>query len=214
MTGRAHRRPRGGGLDRGAFYRLCRMLHAYLSAFAFLALMFFAVTGITLNHPEWFPTSGGDIPPATVRLPPESIRAALAAKDPPRALAQAVEENAKVAGAYHSGDLIDQDALLRWEGVRGSTEAEVDLSTGDARITGERAPTFTLLGDLHKGKNSGAPWKWVIDIAAAVIAALSIVGYVLFFSLRFRLRTSLILTAASLVVLVGAYALLVPQRYF
>jgi uncharacterized protein len=209
MTGRSHRR-RSGGVDKGAFYRLCRMLHAYLSAFAFLALMFFAITGITLNHPEWFPTSGGEVPPSTVRLPPETVRAALAAKDPPRALAQAVAENAKVSGAYHSGDLIDQDALLRWEGVRGSSEAEVNLATGEAKITGQRAPTFTLLGDLHKAKNSGAPWKWVIDLSGAIIAALSIIGYVLFFSLRFRLRTSLILTALSLAALVGAYLLLVP----
>ena len=41
-------------LDKGAFFRLCRMLHAYLSAFAFLALFFFSATGILLNHPEWF----------------------------------------------------------------------------------------------------------------------------------------------------------------
>ena len=107
-------------------------------------------------------------------------------------------------------DLIDQDALLRWEGVRGSTEAEVNLSTGEARITGQRAPAFTLLGDLHKAKNAGTAWKWVIDLSAAIIAALSIIGYVLFFSLRFRLRTSLILTAVSLVVMIGGYALLVP----
>jgi hypothetical protein len=197
-------------MDKGGFYRLCRMLHAYLSAFAFLALMFFAVTGITLNHPEWFPTSGGDIPPATVRLPPATIRAALAAKDPPLALAQAVEEGAEVTGAYHSGDVIDQEAVLRWEGVRGSAEAEIDLSTGEAKITGQRAPTFTLLGDLHKAKNSGATWKWVIDLSGAIIVALSIIGYVLFFSLRFRLRTSLILTAASLAALFSAYLLLVP----
>ena len=30
-----------------------RWLHIYLSMFSFVAVLFFAVTGITLNHPEW-----------------------------------------------------------------------------------------------------------------------------------------------------------------
>jgi len=35
-------------------------------------------------------------------------------------------------------------------------------------------------------------------------------GYVLFFSLRFRLRTSLLITAASLVILATVFLLLTP----
>ena len=31
-----------------------RWLHIYLSMLGFGAIMFFAVTGITLNHPTWF----------------------------------------------------------------------------------------------------------------------------------------------------------------
>src|SRR5690242_20539981 len=37
-----------------SFYRQCRLWHGWLSAFAFLALMFFSATGLLLNHPEWF----------------------------------------------------------------------------------------------------------------------------------------------------------------
>ena len=38
--------------NKGAFYRQCRMLHAYLSAGAFVMLMFFALSGLLLNHPH------------------------------------------------------------------------------------------------------------------------------------------------------------------
>ncbi|NLY02023.1 MAG: hypothetical protein GXY83_38560 [Rhodopirellula sp.] len=31
-----------------------RWVHIYLSMFGFLAILFFAVTGLTLNHPDWF----------------------------------------------------------------------------------------------------------------------------------------------------------------
>jgi hypothetical protein len=50
----------------------------------------------------------------------------------------------------------------------------------------------------------------VIDLSAWLVLALSLIGYVLFFSLRFRLKTSLMLTAVSLAVLVGIAWLLVP----
>src|SRR6185312_12483078 len=48
------RAARAASFDKGAVFRLSRMLHAYLSAFAFLALFFFSATGVLLDHPEWF----------------------------------------------------------------------------------------------------------------------------------------------------------------
>ena len=31
-----------------------RWLHIYLSMFSLAVVLFFSVTGITLNHPDWF----------------------------------------------------------------------------------------------------------------------------------------------------------------
>ncbi len=67
-----------------------------------------------------------------------------------------------------------------------------------------------MIGDLHRGKNAALPWRMVIDLSAILVLALSVIGYVLFFSLRFRLRTSLILTGASLAVLVAVFLWLTP----
>ena len=36
------------------FAKLMRWLHIYLSMFGLAAVLFFSVTGITLNHPDWF----------------------------------------------------------------------------------------------------------------------------------------------------------------
>src|SRR5438270_7489576 len=36
------------------FAKLFRWLHIYLSMFGLAAVLFFSVTGITLNHPDWF----------------------------------------------------------------------------------------------------------------------------------------------------------------
>jgi hypothetical protein len=192
-----------------AFYRLCRMLHAYLSAFAFLALIFFALTGLLLDHPDWLQGKAHDRD-LKLTLPPAVLAAAQGAHDPSAALAQAVGARVHLIGAYKSGDIDDGQANIRLEGAKGSSTLMVDMKTGEADVTVERATAVSVIEDLHRGKNAGPAWRLVIDLAAIVILALSVIGYVLFFSLRFRLRTSLVLTAVSLGVMVAIFVLFTP----
>jgi hypothetical protein len=205
-------RPRGGGVSSaGGFYRLARMLHGYLSAFAFLILLFFSITGLTLNHPEWL--AGRRSPERTVVVQVPRIEIAQAMQGPAstaaRALARSVGHVTPLVGAYASGDIADGQALIRLEGPRGVTDVTVTLATGQAEVTTRRATAVAMLNDLHKGKAAGRVWKLVIDASAGLFILLSLLGYVLFFSLRLRLKLSLILTGLSLALLVGAMMLLV-----
>ena len=192
--------------NRIAFYRLCRMLHAYLSAFAFLALIFFAFTGLLLDHPDWLQGKARDHD-LKVRLPAAALAAAQRAHDPSAVLAAEVGRRVHLVGAYRSGDVEDGQANLRLEGAKGSSTILVDLKTGDADVTVERASAVSVIEDLHRGKNAGPVWRLVIDLSAILVLGLSVIGYILFFSLRFRLRTSLILTAASLGAMAAVYLL-------
>jgi len=203
-------KPASAGLDKGAFFRLSRMLHAYLSAFAFLALIFFSATGVLLNHPEWFESYRPAESQQALALTPAELASAKASKDVAKALAAAVSAKARFPGAYASGDIDGRQALVRMEGPKGSADLTIDMTTGkvDARIT--RTNFLAITQDLHRGKNVGTAWRWVIDLSAWLIGAMALIGYVLFFSLRFRLKTSLILTAVSLAVLVGIAWLFVP----
>jgi hypothetical protein len=195
--------------DRGAFFRLCRMLHAYLSAFAFLALIFFSITGLLLDHPEWLQ----DRPRETqikVTVPAAALAEARRAADPNATLAAVVARMTPLIGVYRSGDVEDGVANLRLQGVKGASTILLDLKTGQADVAVERATALAVIGDLHRGKNAALPWRLVIDLSAVLVLALSLIGYVLFFSLRFRLRTSLALTAGSLAVLVAVFVWLTP----
>lgn len=196
--------------NRSWLYRHSRMLHAYLSAFAFLTLMFFSVTGLLLNHPEWF--DGGKAEPLESRivLPPAELKAALAQPEPGRALAAAVGRRIALRGGYKSAELLDDEAHVRLEGVSGRSDVIVNLQDGGAEVSVRRATLVSLIGDLHRGKNSGTAWQWLIDVSAVLILALSLLGYVLFFSMKFRLGPSLQLTAASLLAMVALYIFLVP----
>ena len=207
---RPEARAKAAGFDRGAFYRLARMLHGYLSAFAFLALMFFAATGLLLDHPDWLQGAKPAERETTVRLSPADLAAARRTPDPSRALAAAVGRRTRLLGVYKSADTEDGAAMIHLEGVRGASDIDLDTATGHARVTLAPATATTVIEELHRGAKAGAAWRWIIDVSAAVILALSVIGYVLFFSLRFRLRTSLVLTAASLLVLGAVFFLFTP----
>ena len=206
--------PRPTAKPRSAFeitlYRQCRAWHGYLSAFAFIALMFFSATGILLNHPDWITRDAGDPLEQFVQLAAVDVAAALKSVNPGQALAQIVQQKASPRGAFASADIDAGQALLRFEGITGNSDVSIDLKSATAQIAVTPSDAATILDDLHRGKNAGPVWKALIDITGAMLLALSILGYVLFFSLRFRLRTSLVLTGMSLALLVGVFVLSVP----
>jgi hypothetical protein len=191
------------------FYRQCRLWHGYLSAFAFLSLMFFSLTGLLLNHPEWLKQEEAQPQESRVTVSRDAIATAMNMDDKPRALAELLSAKG-VSGLYASGEVEDGEAYLRFEGISGNASAVLDIKTGAAEITTRKADTVTILNDLHRGKNAGTAWKWLIDISAVIFLVLSLVGYILFFSLRHRLVQTMALTVISLGALLGIFVLFVP----
>jgi hypothetical protein len=206
----ASRQPRPMAAWKISFYRQCRLWHGYLSALAFIALIFFSLTGILLNHPDWL--KQGETPPleTSIALPATAIAAARRQTDAPRALAALLENRDGIRGAFSSGEIEEDEAFLRFDGVTGNTSVTLDLETGKAMVTQRRADAVTIINDLHRGKNAGAAWKLLIDISSGLFLVLSLIGYILFFSLRYRLTQTLALTGISLAALLGIFWLFVP----
>lgn len=181
-----------------------------MSAFAFLALIFFSITGLLLNHPDWF-TGVRPVPvERTVVIPREELAEALRAPEPSQALAKAVGRLTALRGAFKDGEILDGKGLIRMEGVTGNSDVTVDLADGRAQVSLQKTDVITMLNHLHRGSNAGLVWRALIDATAVIVLALSLVGYVLFFSLRFRLKTSLLLTGVSLLMLAGVFWVFVP----
>jgi hypothetical protein len=205
MTPVEPRRPRPFPAWKISLYRQCRLWHGWLSAFAFIALMFFSATGLLLNHPEWFADTDGPTQKSHLQLNPADLKGKNAA-----ALGEMLAGRKLVQGDYASGDIDEDLALLRFEGVRGNSSVNLDLTSGKADIEYRKPTALTMLNDLHRGKNAGAAWKWLIDLSAGLFLVMSLVGYLLFFSMRHKLPQALILTLASVAVLIGLFLLLVP----
>ncbi len=190
---------------KGEFYRLARDWHGYLSALAFLALIFFAGTGVLLNHPGLLQGEQPAPVETAFTLAPEQITELRAAEEPGRELARIAATHGELAGAYRSGDLAGDDLYVNLQGVRGRTDVTGNLATGEVSVHVERADAVGVANELHRGEHAGDAWRFFIDAIAAVLIFMSIIGLVLFFSLRFRLKTALVLMAGSAIIMVGLF---------
>lgn len=187
--------------QRRDFYRHSRYVHGWLSAFAFLTLLFFSVTGLLLNHPEWFEPAKTE--QTTQLILPESILKSIKQQENPSdTILNYVRQQQNVVGRYQSSEVMDNEVMIRLESPAGATDIWVMADTGETEITQKPASTVSMLNDLHRGKNSGLAWSWLIDISAIIVIALSLVGYILFLSIKTRLVTHLVLTAVSLALII------------
>lgn len=202
------KKPAPGGM--GGFYRQMRDWHGYLSAFAFLALLFFAATGILLNHPGLLGGEALPLKESTLTLSAEEIAKVRGAPEPGKVLAEVIGGKQKLIGEFQNGDAALPDVFVRMQSVRGSSDLRANMDTGKVEVTVERQPAVEVLNGLHRGELAGKAWRFWIDVIGALLIVLSILGYILFFSLRFRLKTALVLTAVSIVAMVGVFLALVP----
>lgn len=187
--------------QRRDFYRHSRYVHGWLSAFAFLTLLFFSVTGLLLNHPEWFEPAKTE--ETTQLILPESVLKSIKQQENPSdTILNYVRQQQNLVGRYQSSEVMDNEVMIRLESPAGATDIWVMADTGETEITQKPASTVSMLNDLHRGKNSGLAWSWLIDISAIIVIALSLVGYILFLSIKTRLVTHLVLTAASLALII------------
>lgn len=177
-----------------------RWLHTYLSLIGFAAVLFFAVTGLTLNHAEWFETGGGRERTLNGTVPPQFLPAN--AEADLAGLQEWLRGEFGLHGSVDDADADEQRCRVLFKAPGYSAEATIDIAARTAQVHETRLNSWALLDDLHKGRDSGALWSWVIDICAIVVAISALTGLWLLFYVKRRRRAGFLVAAVGLVVLV------------
>lgn len=173
-------------LQRGpALNKLMRLIHSYSSMLVLVLLLFFAITGITLNHPDLLYSKAGQLSSQQVLSLPEHLRYS--------SLPQSEQQQAQIAEQFRNW-LRDEhqvkasvfnylfepdDMLLELDFKRpaGYATAIVDFSTHTAELELEFNGYLALLNDLHKGRNAGTSWIVLIDLTALACIIFSLTGF-------------------------------------
>jgi hypothetical protein len=194
-------------------------LHIYLSMFGLAAVLFFSVTGLTLNHPSWFGLAAagrqvqaeGELDRNWLRGGPPAARPG-GESDPspagPVAKLEIVEHLRKahgVRGALADFRVDDRECLVTFKGPGYAADAFIDRDSGHYHLTQAEHGFLAMLNDLHKGRDTGPVWSVVIDLAAALLTLISLTGLTLLFYLKLRRKPGLVvgLIGAALLVAIG-----------
>ena len=161
-------------------FSLCRWLHIYVSTALFSLLVFFCITGITLNHANWFSNDGEQR--QVSKILPEQLKKSLINQDKTALfdLQQYVEKLIQL-NKVRSID-VDSDIgeiSFDYPIPAGYVFVSVFVEAGEIEIEQKSGSMVSLLNDLHKGRHSGEFWSWLIDISALLILFFSVTGFVI-----------------------------------
>ncbi|WP_211660350.1 PepSY-associated TM helix domain-containing protein [Pedobacter nototheniae] len=189
---------------------LSRWLHIYLSMVSFTILLFFAVSGLTLNHADWF-TSGkevvakdsGAVSLKWVNMPDTSEINKLQ-------LVEYFRNKHQVKGSLSDFRMDDRELSLTFNGPGYLADAFIDRESGKYELSVTRMGAVAVINDLHKGRDSGKAWSWIIDISAVLMTLVSISGIILICFIKKKRLSGFIIAAVGTIACYLIYKLFVP----
>ncbi len=199
-----------------------RWLHIYLSMFGLATVLFFSVTGITLNHPNWFFSkaertveSKGQLDPKWLRPRTPSSGDEQAASNSPGPVdkLEVVEHLRKahdIRGAMSEFRIDEYECLVTFKGPGYAADVFIDRETGGYEVSQTFHGFVAVINDLHKGRDTGPIWSVVIDVSAALMTLISLTGLILLFYLKLRRMPGLVVTLVGAVLIVAIFFLYVP----
>jgi uncharacterized protein len=211
--------------------RLALWLHIYVSMFGLAAVLFFSVTGVTLNHPDWFGNlerrsqADGQVELRWLHVAPTSSPAGgggTTDASGPDAEPDYTREVAKldvveflrkanhVRGALADFRVDENECSVSFKGPGYAADAFIDRASGHYNLIETSHGFVAVINDLHKGRDTGPVWSAVVDISAVVLTIISLTGLILLFFLKLRRRPGLVIALVGTVVLVVIGWLWVP----
>ncbi len=194
-----------------------RWLHIYLSMFGLASVMFFGVTGLTLNHPDWFLEDVARRVESEGVLPHSLLNRASARNvdNPAEGVAKLeVVEQLRSAHRIHGAltdFLVDEvECSITFKGPGYSADVLVDRKTGRYELTQSFHGLVAIANDLHKGRDAGFAWSLLIDVSAVGVTLISVTGLVLLFYLKLRRVPGVIVAIIGTIAVIAVFLLGVP----
>ena len=198
-------RPAANGAWKRGLAAWSRWLHVYLSLASFAILFFFAVTGLTLNHAEWF--AGAQ---RTVQSQGAVEKRWLGPQVAKLEVVEYLRHAHGIRGALTDFRVDDAQCAVSFKGPGYTADTFIDRSHGRYELTETRMGFAGVMNDLHKGRDTGRAWSWLIDISAVLMTLVSISGTLLIFFLPKRRASGLVAAAIGAALCLAAYLALVP----
>jgi hypothetical protein len=186
-----------------------RWLHIYLSMVSFAVVFFFAATGITLNHAEWF---SRQVQTSHYRgiVPPSLLHESSDQQPDKLGIVELLRNRHKIHGSVSDFRVEDSQISISFKGPGYAADAFIDAINGSYELAETRNGFVAIINDLHKGRDTGSVWSIVIDISASLLVLVSLTGLVLIWFVYKRRTSGLILAVSAGVLCWLVYRAFVP----
>lgn len=190
----ASTRPGNRGRGKVVTHKWTRLIHVYTSMICLLIVLFFSLTGITLNHPSW--GSGTTTKDTAGTLP-------VTWKSGDTIDWMVVSEHLRNTNGV-TGQVAERrneagDTSITFKGPGYVASAVIEPSSGTYVLATAAQGLVGVMNDIHKGRDTTSSFKWVIDIAAGFLVIISLTGLLLQFFLKRRRRSAYVTAAVGAV---------------
>ena len=189
--------------------KLSRWLHIYGSMASFAIVLFFSLTGITVNHQDWFADQQvtsqgrGTVPAASLHT-----------KDAPGVdkldIVESLRRTHGIRGALSDLRVDETQVDVAFKGPGYAADVVIDRATGQYELTEVKMGFWALVNDLHKGRDTGDAWRVLIDISAGVLVFISLTGLILLYFIHKHRTAGAVLIVVGAVLSYGVYQIFVP----
>jgi len=165
-----------------------------------IAVLFFAATGVTLNHPDWLAAeSTRDF---TGKLP-ATWKSAQGVDW--LVVAEYLRTTHGVRGTVAERSADGPQASLTFKAPGYAADAFIEMTDGSYRLTVAYQGTIGMLNDLHRGRDAGSAWAWLIDASGIFLTFLSLTGLgLLWYLKKVRFAGFVTLTAGGVLLFILA----------
>ncbi|ASU34871.1 PepSY-associated TM helix domain-containing protein [Mucilaginibacter xinganensis] len=185
-----------------------RWLHTYLSMISFIVVLFFAATGFTLNHADWF-SNKPVIKKYTGVLNAKWVKTKDTASVDKLDIVEFLRRTNGLKGSVSDLRIENNDVSVSFNGPGYAADVFIDRDNGGYKITETRLGLVAILNDLHKGRDTGKGWSVTIDLVALFMILVSLTGIIMMCFIKKKRSNGLLLGVLGFVVVYLLYIFLV-----
>lgn len=190
-------------------FSFCRWLHIYISCALFCLLLFFCITGVTLNHPGWTAATQTEIQSITL---PKSISLDEKGEYQIKSIQHFIEKKTGLSSPKNV-DIAFDIGEITFDYPLPSGYAFVTVILADDIVEVEQASNgfIGLLNDLHKGRHCGNFWSVLIDVSAILMAFFTLTGVIILLQNAKHRKQAFMVVLLGSITPIAIYLLAVPR---
>ena len=179
-------------MNKKYFSRISRWLHIYVSMISFIIVLFFSITGLTLNHADYFEKSSiiteekGTVDTSWV-IQQDTLK--IKKLD----LVEFFRAKYKIKGALQDFRIDDREISFSFKAPGFQADVFIEREDASYTLTITNQGIMGFVNDLHKGRDTGKVWLWIIDISAILMTLISLTGLILLLFLKKKRLSGIVL---------------------